>query len=168
MRFGVFSSIIPRHSLFPKNSSPRTRLDKKPNLKMTPTQASWVGNHCIHNFALTGKFFLCWQNTCRHAAKNRSCCVGAVLVHSHIVDLVTNEGSLFGIPQKKITRLLYRAIWDIPRCQPNKLRPFRDAEKLFGIPKNFSGCRKKISASRKDFDLGGFKLVVRSHILRKI
>ena len=79
----------------------------------------------------------------RHAAKNRSCCVGAVLVQSNIVDLVTNEGSLFGIPQK-ITRLLCRAILEIPGCQSNKLRPFRDAEKLFRTPKNFSGRQKKI------------------------
>ena len=133
---------------------------------MTPTQASWVGNHCMHNFALTGTFFLCWPNTFPHPAKNRSCCVGAVLVQSHIVDLVTNEVFFTGY-RKKITRLLYRAIWDIPGCQPNKLRPFRDAEKLFGILKNFSGCRKKILASRKDFDSGGFKLVVRSHIFEE-
>ena len=41
-------------------------------------------------------------------------------------------------------------------------KTFRHPEKLFGMPQNF------FSASQKDFDLGGFKLVVRSHILRKI
>ena len=38
---------------------------------------------------------------------------------------------------------------------------FRHPEKLFGMP-------KKISASRKNLGLGGFKLVVQSHILREI
>ena len=95
-------------------------------------------------------FMLCW------------CSIGAI-AHSGSGH---KQGFLCGIPQK-ITRLLYRVIWDIPRWQPNKVRPFRDAEKLFGIPKNFSACRKKFSASRKDFDLGGFKLVVRSHIFEE-
>ena len=38
---------------------------------------------------------------------------------------------------------------------------------LSASPKTFRDAAKFFSASRKDFDLGGFKLVVRSHIFEE-
>ena len=119
-----------------------------------PPRPIKVGNNCMHSFALTRKFFVVGEK-----------CFGIPqtigLTHlalpSHIVHPVRNESFLFGISQKnrRLHKEPYRDHLGHPKNKENFARSW----------KTYAG---RFSESREGFRLGGFKLVVRSHILRKI
>ena len=136
-----------------------------------PPRPIKVGNNCMHGFALTSKFFVVGEKP--FGIPQRIGLIALVPSHitQHIVKPVTNEGFLFGISQKigDCHKEPYRDYLGHPKSNETFARSWKTFSRSWKFFlrswKTFAG---RFLESQEGFELGGLKLVVRSHLFTKV